>query len=91
MKKSLSQNEIATVRTLADLLTEAAPLVDQLNSPQSSDESRALLRTLVGPVEFIELAVSFNLMASARLWEMAHADEPLGVEMVERLRRLGVK
>lgn len=63
------------VRSLADLLVRAAPLIELVNSPETSHEHRALLRELVGGVEYIELAISLHMMCSWRLWELAHAPD----------------
>jgi hypothetical protein len=63
------------VRSLAGLLVRAAPLVELVNSPAMSHQHRAMLRALVGDVEYIELTASLHMMCSRPLWEMAHAGD----------------
>lgn len=64
-----------TVRTLADLLLQVMPLADLVNLPTTSHEHRALLRELVGPMEYIELAAILQTMSSLRVWQLTHRDD----------------
>lgn len=63
------------VRSLAGLLLQAMPLADLVNLPTTSHEHRALLRELVGPVEYIELAAILQTMSSLRVWQLTHRDD----------------
>jgi hypothetical protein len=75
------------VRSLADLLLKAAPLVELVNSPTTSHEHRALLRELVGGERYALLSVSLRQMCSWRTWEIANAKDEAARQ---KLRRVGL-
>lgn len=75
------------VRSLADLLIQAAPLVKLVNSPETSHNHRALLRELVGGERYALLSVSLRQMCSWRTWEVAHARDEAARQ---KLRQVGL-
>lgn len=83
-RKSTKKSDlIRAARQLAELLTEAAPLAELLNAPETPHEIRATLRELVGREQYFELANTLHQMCSMRGWQMAHAKD---AAEVERLR-----
>jgi hypothetical protein len=60
-----------TVRHLAELLKEVAPLAHRIASDEFSDTDRERLRHLVGTENYVELAVMLNAMKSFRTREQA--------------------
>lgn len=75
------------VRSLAALLIQAAPLVELVNSPETSHEHRALLRELVGGERYAIVTASLRQMCSWRTWETAHAPDEA---TRQKLRRVGL-
>jgi hypothetical protein len=69
------QHLARAARQLADLLIEAAPLAELLDSPATPSLYRTALRDLVGPERYFKLTNVLNAMCSLRAWEFTHVDE----------------
>ncbi len=65
-------NKTKAVQRLAELLIEAAPLVELLNSPSTSHAYRSALRQAVGPDRYFAVVTALEQMCSWRTWELAH-------------------
>jgi hypothetical protein len=63
------------VQKLANLLNDAKPLVELLNSPRTAHRYRKALRDRVGVEEYFHLADSLHQMCSMAAWQLSHSKE----------------
>lgn len=87
---STKRRLLRAARQLADLLTEAKPLVEILNSPGTPPAYRAALRDLVDLDQYFVLVGDLQDMASERAWRAAHAKQFISPELLQRIKALGV-
>lgn len=79
---------LSAVRQLVDLLLEAKPLVEILNSPGTTPAGRALLRALVGEDQYFEVVGGLQDMTSERAWRAAHNKDFLPPEVAQEITEL---
>lgn len=75
---------------LADLLAEAQPLIEILNSPDTRHIYRAVLRYRVGLDKYLVLVGGLQAMTSVRAWQAVHATQFISPELLQRLHAQGV-
>lgn len=87
---STERRLVRAARQLADLLREAKPLVDILNSPGTPHSYRAAVRDWVGLDRYFVLVTRLQAMTSQRAWEAAYPYEPIPPELIQRMKALGI-
>lgn len=87
-KDSKARRLLRATRQLADLLHEAAPLVELLDSPSTPQMYRSLLRLQVSDEQYLALVNSLQHMISPEMWKVAHAKEFLSPELAREVNRV---
>jgi hypothetical protein len=86
--KNRSSELVHTTRRLADLLHEAAPLVELLDSPNTPQIYRTLLRFEVSNEHYLALVNNMQHMISPEMWKVAHAQEFLSPELARKVNQV---
>jgi len=81
---------LGAVGRLVELLRDAVPLVELLDSAGTSPIYRQALRGLVGRDQYTALSFGLLHMTSPELWDTAHAKEFVSPDLAQRLTALGV-
>ena len=88
-KNELHRLQQATLR-LAELLIDAAPLIELLDSSETPHNYRAALTELVGMRRYLAAMSSLQHMSSRAAWDKAHPRHQPGSSPPDPLAKLGV-
>lgn len=85
---SQARRLLRATRQLADLLHEAAPLAELLDSTDTPQAYRSVLRSKVGNEQYLTLVSSLQHMLSPEMWNVAHAKEFISPELAREINQL---